>query len=780
MKKEIVMSVHQLVDFLLRRGDIDNRIYNQSSMMEGSRLHFNYQEMQKNNYLPEVYLSHKFLIDDFEITLQGRADGIIKMPFINIIDEIKTTVIDLEEFYNSQKEWHLGQAKVYALIHGYDEKLDKVGVRLTYISQIKKETIYKNFTFTIEELEKYVEDLIREFLKFYELVYSKMTLRNESAKVLEFPFSSFRKGQRELSKYAYSVLNNGGLLYSEAPTGIGKTMSTLFPAVKTFANEENEKIFYLTAKNSGSLSAYNTSLMLIEKGLDASLILITAKDKICFSEGRSCNPDECPYAKGYYDKIRHVLTEAIESESIYNLEFISDMARKHCICPFEFELDLSLYTDIIVCDFNYLFDPLVHMKRYFDNANKKYIALIDEAHNLVERSRGMYTTSISYKEFLSMYKTIKNSEHKKIKSTSRKIKKFFKNLQPIEEEYSSFADLESDFIKYLNNFYKAAQNLSKNNPFEVSEEFKTFFFSVNKFLKIYDYVDDNFTIFINKNAYDITINIYCLDSSRLIKDSLELLKGAVLFSGTLSPLEYYVEMLGGNENSSVLKIPSPFPSDNFKLLIANQVSTTFKNRDKTYVEVSEYIKAVVNSKIGNYLVFFPSYAYLDNVVKFFESSDFITHIQSRDMAQKEKEDFLENFKNNPMETHVGFAVLGGSFSEGIDLQDSRLIGAIIVGVGLPQISYERSLIANHFDGKEEDGFSYAYTNPGMNRVMQAAGRVIRSERDKGIVLLIDERYTQSRYKKLFKSEWSHYEVVKSIEEVKKQCSEFWSKREVIK
>lgn len=774
MEKSIKMSVHQLVDFLLRKGDIDNRVYNKNTMNEGSRLHASYQRRQDSDYIAEYYLIHTFKVDDFEVTLNGRADGIISRPFLTTIDEIKTSVMDNEEFYQEQGEWHLGQAKIYALIYALDHDLERMGVRLTYINQLNNSSLVKDFKYTKEELENYVTDLIREYLEFYKLVFSQLEKRNETSELLDFPFKKFRKGQRELAKYTFAAIKNKQNLYVEAPTGIGKTMSTLFPAVKSFSNGEVDKIFYLTAKNSGVEAAFNATKLLVEKGLRVVAIQITAKEKICACPGRGCNPDECPFAKNYYGKVRNAIIEAVTHELLLSKDVITEYAMRHQICPFEYELDLSLFSDIIICDFNYLFDPIVYMRRYFDEDNYRMVGLIDEAHNLVERGRDMYSASIDYYEFKRMKNSLKDYNHKELKTAIRRINKLFKAYQEEKEEgYNLLDDIDNKILNALSNFQKFCSDFMKKEHQKVTDELKDFYFSTIRFSKIADFFDENFKFFIYKDQKEISLNIYNLDPSSLIGESLKKLEAAVLFSGTLSPLDYYVQMLGGNEDSPVLKIPSPFPKENFKLMIAPNVSTTYKNRDNTILEVVDYIKTMVDQKVGNYFVFFPSYKYLNSVLAKFDDSSYELHVQKSEMSESEKIRFLDNFQADPKTTHIAFAVLGGIFSEGIDLLHDRLIGAIIVGVGLPQISYERDLIRNYFNENEENGFEYAYVKPGMNRVMQAVGRVIRSEEDVGAVLLIDERYMHRQYQDLFKAEWNNYRVVLTIDDLKDELVSFY-------
>ena len=779
MEKKLKLSVHNLVDFLLRKGSIDTRVFNKSSMTEGSRIHAYYQKKQGDSYLSEYYLEHTFLIDDFSITLQGRADGIILFKNEVIIDEIKSTVIDLDVFANEQGEWHIGQAKCYALMYGLENDLKTVTIRMTYIHQGTDKKMIRQSTHSIVDLQQEIEDLMHRYIDFYNIVFRRTERRNQSSIALKFPFNSFRLGQKELAKYVYAIAKQGGTLFVEAPTGIGKTISTLYPFVKSFGDETTDKIFYLTAKNSGKEAAFQTMGILKKKGLEASVITITAKDKICFNPGAGCNPDECPFAKDYYNKVNDVLKHAILTSSTFDYETITKFAFDANICPFEFELDLSLFTDVIICDYNYLFDPLVYMRRYFEESQGNYLALIDETHNLVERARDMYSAEITTKTFTLMKKALKKLEHKKIKASIRALQKHFNTMldMPMDTQ-TILAEHDMKFDRALNTFLLAGQDVLKNFHSFVNDDFLDFYFGVNKYLKLLDMYDDSFTTYLYRyGKKDLSIKIFNLDPSRHIRRNLEKVNGRVLFSATLSPVNYYVDVLGGTSTDPVLMLPNPFPPENRLLMIAPTVSTKYKHRQDTFGEVARYIERFISHRIGNYLVFFPSYQYLMDVASHLQLKDHVDVMtQTKEMKDDEKDAFLDRFVLNPTRTTIGLAVLGGAFSEGIDLVEDRLIGAVIIGVGLPQISYERDLIKQYYDHRDRQGFEFSYVNPGMNRVMQAVGRVIRSETDRGAVLLIDDRYLQTRYRSLFKQEWANYQVVTTPEDVDELTSQFWSEK----
>lgn len=778
MEKYLTLSVHQLVDFLLRTGDIDNRVFNRSSMTEGSRLHSVYQSKQSSNYLAEFPLKMSFNVDEVNIVLEGRADGIIKRSETEyVIDEIKTTVEDLKIFHDDNLEWHLGQAKCYAYMFAKQTNLEYIGIKLTYIRQGKeKEQLVDSYVFNILELEQFVVKLLNEYLSFYNIIFNKISKRNESIEALKFPFSKFRQGQRDLAKYTYAMAKKRGRLFAEAPTGIGKTISTLFPFIKALKDDDNSKIFYLTAKTSGRESAHQAVKLLKENGLSLSDIMITAKDKICFCKGQACNPEECPYAKGYYNKIQTVLRYAILNYDDFDLQTITQLAYENQICPFEFELDLSLFMDIIICDYNYLFDPISYMKRYFDEDTSSFLVLVDEAHNLVDRSRDMYSASLSYKQFLEARKSVCHSKLHQLKLAMSKMNKMFKEylVNPKDGNY-----ILDEFYEYtyktISSFITSMQDINKNENKEMSKELLEFYLEVNRFSRILEFYNDHFICYYEIHDDDLILHVSCLDASSFLYSSLRRLRGSVLFSATLSPIEYYVDMLGGKKEDAQLILPSPFPVDNLKIIIAPKVSIRYKNRDASYQQVADYIKAFVKNKVGNYFIFLPSYEYLTNLMPYIDMEDVDVYEQDRGMSDEDKEAFLTSFKPHPERTTLGFVIVGGAFGEGIDLVSDRLIGAVIVGIGMPKINFVSDQIMKYYDSKEQSGYNYAYLNPGMNKVMQALGRVIRSETDRGAVLLIDERYLTNDYRDLFKSEWRKYEVAFSPKEVSDILQDFFIK-----
>ena len=777
-KAHIELSVHQLVDFLLRTGDIDSRVFNRSSQTEGSRLHQAYQSSQGKNYISEYALKQTFVVEDIEITLQGRADGIIKKSDKEyIIDEIKTTVIELEDFRKENLDWHLGQAKCYAYMFAHALQLDTIGVRLTYIKQGKaSKKLIDEYFYHVSELENDIYGYLEAYLDFYHVVMRLNEARNESIKKLTFPFKNYRAGQYDLSKYVYSVAKNKGKFFIEAPTGIGKTMSTIFPSVKYLIEDERSKIFYLTAKATGKENAHKALSILKDNGLNLTDIIITSKEKICFCKGKSCNPDECPYTKGYYNKIKGIIRESILRYDDFDYDTIVHIAYKYNVCPFELELDLSLFSDVIVCDYNYVFDPISYMKRYFDEDSTHYLALVDEAHNLVDRSREMYSASIDKEMFLRAKHAQRSIPNRKIKNALARINKIFIDYEEnFEIGQTKIEDFSDEAYKEFNHFVTTYQEVNKSDNKDITKELTDLYIELLTFLKISELFSERFLLYVDKSENNIILKAYCLDASRFLAATVQNLNSAVFFSATLSPLSYYMDVLGGKKESDPnLILQSPFPAENLKLLIAPKISIRYKNREKSYQAVANYLKVFVSAKKGNYFIYLPSYEYLDKLLPLLEfDKDVDLFIQKKDMTEQEKNNFISHFDADNEKTTVGLAIIGGAFGEGIDLVGDSLIGVAIVGIGLPKINFESDQIVEYYKQNDINGFNYAYTYPGMNKVMQAVGRLIRTENDRGVALLIDERYMWNDYRSLFKKEWNNYEVVVNEEDLKKTLQNFF-------
>ncbi len=783
-KPYLSLSVHQLVDFLLRTGDIDDRIYNAETMQMGTKLHALQQSKQGLDYQSEYPLSGTIEREKGTIALSGRADGIILGGECPIIDEIKTTVIPLDRFYKEQGEWHKGQALVYAYLYLKAKGGEKAKVQLTYISQKNSSNKkVKLFDYGKEEIFAKVEGYVDAYLSFYQQQFEHWKKRDLSAKSLEFPYPEFREGQREMAKYCFGVAQKGGVLFAEAPTGIGKTMSSLFPFAKSFDQRRVQKIFYLTAKNTGAQSAYAAIGDLRAKGLDVRDSNLLSKEKICLCPGKRCNPTDCPFSIGYYTKLKGVIQKALDSGERFDQPHISAWCREASICPFEFQLDLSLFSDIVIGDYNYFFDPIVHLERYFDPSidQSKFLVLIDEAHNLVERGRMMYSAALSTRDLFFAKRALKGEAAylTSLRNAIGKIEKAFAKYE-IEAKEQLLEEAPSEIEKALESLKNAEAKVRKENSkaIEKLKRLSEFSREANRYLRLLrDFPDpsDRFAL-IKRGERDLELNLICLDPSKFLKASLSNVRGAVLFSATLTPGSYFTKSIMGKEEVPFLLLPSPFPKENFKVMVASEVSVRYRDREASYPKVAAYLKSFVAAKKGNYFVYFPSYEYLQKVRPYLDFPDASILVQDRKMKEEEKLDFLASFAPDPKVTTVGLLVLGGAFGEGIDLVSDRLIGVAIVGVGMPQVGFENNLLRDYFDGKEKLGFLYAYKNPGVSKVLQALGRVIRSESDVGAALLIDDRYAGSDYSSLLLRRYPQLERVHSESEVKESLESFYSEK----
>ncbi len=765
-KERIKISVRNLVEFILRSGNLDNRrtsAADREAMQKGSRIHRKLQKQMKASYKAEVPLKWEEEYSDFIIEIEGRADGIIDDEEACVIDEIKGVYRDLY-FLEEPVPVHKAQAMCYAYFYASQKKISKIEVQMTYCHLETEEIKRFREEFSFSYLKKWFEDLLSEYYKWANFQYQRRIERRSSMEGLEFPYP-YRKGQKELVSGVYHTMRTEKQLFIQAPTGIGKTMAAIFPAVRAVGEGHGDKIFYLTAKTITRTVAEEAFHILKEKGLSYKTISITAKEKLCLCEETDCNPEKCPYAEGHFDRVNAAVFEILNAKDTYLREDLLEQAEKYRVCPYEMCLDISSWVDAVICDYNYVFDPNVYLRRFFsDGVKGDYLFLIDEAHNLVERGRKMYSAVLCKEDFLETAKIVK--EH------SAKLYKILKKCNRMMLEYKRECDectvmenIAGLSLQLMNLLGEMENFLEKEHEEKVQKAVLEFSFSVRHFLNMYDIADENYVIY---SHYDdeqrFLITLYCVNPKRNLQECLNKGRGAVFFSGTFLPLPYYRSLFSERRDDYAICASSPFLRENLKLLVACDVSSKYTRRGVSeYEKMAEYIYELAAGKQGNYMVFFPSYRMLEDIYEIFRNKteerqfEVSCILQSSNMTEQEREEFLEAFQENSAKTLIGFCVMGGIFSEGIDLTGERLIGATIVGTGLPQVGCEREILKNYYDEKAQNGFAYAYRYPGMNKVLQAAGRVIRTKEDRGVVLLLDERFLQREYLELFPQEWQSYE-----------------------
>ena len=779
MEKPIVrISVRNLVEFILRNGDLvsGSGTADKEAMLKGSRLHRKIQKQMGSHYQPEVSLKKDTEYDDLILRVEGRADGIFLQDEQFCIDEIKGVYKKLE-LMEEPVLVHRAQALCYAWIYLDAHDLEKIDIQMTY-AHLDTEVI-KRFreTLTRAELKQWYEELTDSYHKWlaYQIEWRKK--RNESMENLEFPFA-YRKGQRKMVSGFYHAISKKEQIFIQAPTGVGKTMSAVFPAVRAIGQGMAETVFYLTARTITRTVAQDAFEILRDRGLLFKVITITAKEKLCFCDKPECDPEKCPYAKGHYDRINDAVYELWTTEQSFDRETLLRHAQKWQVCPFEMSLDLAIWMDGVICDYNYVFDPNVCLKRFFgENVSGNYLFLIDEAHNLVDRGREMYSASICLNDVIETRKFVKPYSQKLWKKLG-KVKKQMEELRQNCGEWKVEENAGVLPISLLSVQGELDQFLEESPAQEVVDGILDFYFEVRDFLNISELVDDNYVVY---TAFDengrFYMKLFCVNPAENLQKCLDKGNSTVFFSATLLPLQYYRKMLSTRSENFGMYVESPFEQKKRCLMICRDVSSKYTRRGyEEYRKIAEYIARMSWQKKGNYMVFFPSYRLMEDVYQVYQDEFSVSWVrcisQHASMTELEREEFLEEFTEETEETLVGFCVMGGIFSEGIDLIGDRLIGAAVVGTGLPQVNCEREILKGYYDEKGEQGFDYAYRYPGMNKVLQAAGRVIRTKEDTGAILLMDERFLNRDYRNLFPREWNDA-CTCTLGNVEKHLQAFW-------
>ncbi|NLL92863.1 MAG: ATP-dependent DNA helicase [Clostridiales bacterium] len=779
---KLKISVRNLVEFVLRTGDIDNRYstgLDTEAMVAGGKIHRKIQSRMGANYAAEVALRCEIFYEKFSIIVDGRADGIISGEIVTV-DEIKGVKRDIE-YIKEPMQVHLAQAMCYAYIYGNDNKLETIRVQMTYVNLETEEIKRFIEEYTMEYLSNWFHMIVDEYYKWAEYLYENKVLVEGTSKQLQFPYD-YRSGQRDVTVNTYRAIKRKVDLYIQAPTGVGKTMSTVFPAIKAIGEGLGEKIFYLTAKTiTGSVAqqAFNT---LRDHGLHFKSISITAKDKMCVMEETKCNPEYCERAKGHYDRINEAIFDIISNESDITREVILNYATKHNICPFEFCLDISNWVDGIICDYNYAFDPSVRLKRYFgESSENKYIFLVDEAHNLVDRAREMYSATIVKEDVLAIKKLFTGKD-KRITGNLEKLNKVMLSYKRMCVDgfmlLPTIDEMSTPMLRYVAAMEKY---MEEHSEYDGKDEAMDFYFCAKTFLNTIELLDENYEIYCEiDDRGDFFVKLMCVNPSGRLSMCMESAVSTIFFSATLLPVGYYKKLLSGNENDYAIYIDSPFSKDNRQILIGTDVTSKYTRRnDAEYEKIARYIIETISAKEGNYMVFFPSYRLMENIYEVIDRMNISKFcdliVQNNGMTEIEREEFLNKFDENNPKTLLAMCVMGGIFSEGIDLKNDRLIGTIIVGTGLPQICKEREIISDYFQDQGLNGFDYAYRYPGMNKVLQAAGRVIRTEEDMGVIVLLDERFRQSGYRALYPREWDDVENV-TVDHIARKIDDFWNRK----
>ncbi len=744
-------------------------------------------------YTPDVELTNTIAYGGIYYTVSGRADGIIKKDGIITVDEIRN--VNSYEFHFPPRESQLARLKCLAYFAACRDELPTVFIRLTLHNTENGKIKYHSYELGTDELRIWYTSLIMKISREGSFLKLRTEQLLPSAANAVFPYKELRDGQELMIRECYGAIRRAERIFIEAPTGIGKTVSALYPAIRALGEGRADKIFYLTAKSSTRREAFSAAGKLFESGAKLRTVVITAKEQVCSCSTRGlttkpCEPDNCEFSKGYYDRVKDAIFELLSRQNGFTRQIIREVALKYRLCPYELSLDLSEYCDIIICDYNYAFDPTVYFRRYFGASSDmgKYIFLVDEAHNLADRARDMYSAELRRSAFERVYSRITPDQRELDKAFEHIIMvirgckrlcsdNIIRNAGGEEMGFYISHSLPMKLCEELDIFKKKLEKwITENAESVLYAEVDRLLSDIRRFITITEYFDEHFLFYLELRGNDMFLKVYCLDPSKVLDIIQNKAVCTVFFSATLAPSEYFCDVLGGGKKATRLELESPYDRNNLCVAVADYLSVRLEDRKSNTARYASVIAAAVSSKVGNYIAYFPSYEMMESVAELFSGKypKAETIIQKRNMTQREKEEFIDSFKNDENKLRVGFAVLGGSFSEGVDLPGSRLIGTVIFGVGLAGLSNEKNIIRDYYETLNGSGYDYAYTYPGMNNVLQAAGRVIRRSTDRGVVVLVDDRYGSPKYTALFPEHWDGVKYAGNAKSLAEIMRRFWS------
>ena len=773
----IKLGIKDLANFICQTGDLTSEFFSNKDLEAGTKVHKLIQSKYNEDSQAEVYIKKEINYQGKDILLHGFIDGVLLINDELIIEEIKSTTLEIEEFNPETKLEYLAQLKIYGYLYALEHNMDMIHLRLTYVSIIDYSQDSVDYILSIDELEEFTFDILEQYMYWLNLQEEANKQKNETIQSIKFPFKTMRKGQRDMMKACFKTMNDKDITYVVAPTGIGKTMATMFSSLKTL--KENDKLFYLTAKGSGKKAPLQAIRLLANQGLKIKTIVITAKKKICNICSSSCSPEECPFAKSFFNKLKDATLSIYEHYDIFDEETILKVANDYSICAFEFSLYLSYFCDIVIADYNYVFDPRAHLVRYFDDDTYNPKVLVDEAHNLIARSKDMYSASITdedlrkLRRLLTGYKpTIRNSVNKALEQLET-----YQEL--LREKALYIKELnDTDFVVYLKQVLNKCDEIFEqsktNKKIDNKDEVMEIYFKILEYTTIADYFGPTHRLLLKKEQDVVSIEMLCMDASDFILKTIEeSIKGIVFFSATLTPFNYHANLLTKGKGN-FLELESPFDPNNLDIIINNKISTKYKSRTESIDYIIESIETLTNTHSGNYIIFFPSYQYMNMVLDCIDNSNYDIVVQKSNSNEDERNKIIEEF-NDTTRCKVGFFVMGGLFSEGLDFVGDSLNGVIIVGVGLPLYCDENNLLKEYFEVEYQNGFDYAYTYPGFTKVIQAVGRVIRSDEDRGVAILIDERFTYSKYYDLMPRHWKNKKIITNAYGLKNEILKFYKK-----
>ena len=757
---EISIGVSELAIFVHRRGDIDDRSEDPTSAQEGIDAQRKYQtriKLERTTYESEVRVKRDYRHGAVSLHVTGRADGVAVENDHHgsrlLVEEIKTTRKDPNHIPLCDHTVHEAQLRLYAAMLESRSEVRTILTRLTYIHPDSGETHSFDHAEESNALDEYFESTARDYCEWVNDVLSRLAKRNEIAASQTFPFETYNRNQLQLARHGFVSLRDETNLLIEAPTGTGKTMATAFPAVKAMGERELDRVVYSTARTTGQQAAVDAFSTLRKQNDKLVQVTISAKERVCLTPGAACRPEECDYAKGHYDRVQGAVKQLLQ-KGVVNRTAIDAVAKSQKVCPFELSLDAAAWSDVVICDYNYVFDPLVQLKRLRSRLFNRVALLVDEAHRLTERVRDMLSCEFDLELVENAVSEAENSPlEAHLKRIQRVLHDFLENTLPSIGE-AVVEEIDPRLIQAVDRMFES-DDLRLRNTTDL-DALDACLFEFVRFRTIANIGEEDpqkFVWLLSRSKYEKRIQFRCLLPNSWINRVVDDFHGSIRFSGTLSPGELFNEEHG---LEGPIKNASLSPDKNrLSVYVVSDLSTYYDERARTAPDLASLIENIRSVSTGNWLVAFPSFAYMDLVLDHIRVAD-TSLVQRSRMNLEEREDFLNRLARD--DNQLGFVVMGGVFTESIDIEQASLEGVIVVSPGIPPRSIERDRIS----GLSDQGYEIAYRRPAMTRVVQAAGRVVRGESDRGIVVLIDPRFTRSDFARYFPSHWQP-EIIKAAD-----------------
>ena len=771
---KVAVSVVALAEFVHRRGDIHARLDGRATSLEGVSVQRKLQRDRGEHYQRERQLIEVFEVSGITIEVTGRLDGCDLTAATGVVEEFKTTRADAELAHAHQGSAHWAQLKLYAALLARElareeNAVDEWLLRLLYCHPDTLVAFPFEQHLRSGELDEFLTRTLAWYGSWWTEQQRHLDQRDRQIANLAFPFEGYRPHQQAMARRAYQALRNGEHLLLEAPTGSGKTMALIYPAVKSLSDQTTQKILFLTSKTTGAAAARDACRQIDPNGSLMRTVVITAKEKTCLVAGMPCDPARCQYANGYFDRIHHAVTDLLKLGNI-GAEEIEAKALEHVVCPFELSLDAAVWADVIIADYNYVFDPVVRLQRFAERPDISL--LIDESHQLAPRTRNMLSVTLHRSTVKTVLtEAIPQALLRRVRSIDRQFMSFKREHGATDEAVVPRPDA---LLRALGRFTE--ELLASEVSLDEFPGTRALAFDAFRWVRSDSWYDDQrFKFILRRSRSELTLRLLCLDPAPYLGEILKGFGGHIRFSGTVSPLDLYQD-LHGQAGAPAERVGSPFSSNQLGVWIVDDVPTYWRQREQSLPALVDLVINVVSAKSGNYLVALPSYEYLRQFSEAFgvAAPEIELLVQEPAMTDEERERFLVRFADATVPV-LGVAVMGGVFTESVDFSDSKLAGVICVGIGLPPPSLELGLIQAHFE-ESGRGREVAYDLPAMTRVLQAAGRILRSAEDRGVLCLVDARFKRREYQRFFPAHWQP--AVLGAGQMAGALAEFWQRERV--